>query len=286
MPPLSTLDHAVFVAGSLAIPPLTSTPIPTGERATTPPLASTLVFGRRDAVLVDVPTTTAQAEELADRVAATAKRLTHVFITHAHPDHWFGVATLLRRFPEARVVGTAETIDGMAVHGSAEMRAQVWDQVFPDQIGDTSVPANASPARTIDLEGNELSIIGVGHTDTDGTSVLHVPSLDLVVAGDALYNGVHQYLAESAGGGRTAWSAAIDAVEALAPRAVVAGHKDPDLDDDATRVIAGTRAYLQDAEDVLAQEQTPEGFFTAMTAQYPDLLNRGVVWLNAVSLYA
>lgn len=116
--------------------------------------------------------------------------------------------------------------------------------------------------------------------------MLHVPSLDLVVAGDALYNGVHPYLAESGGDGRQAWLAAIDTVEALAPRVVIAGHKDPALDDDAARVFSTTRAYLLDAERVLAEEQSPEGFFTAMTARYPDLINRGVVWLSAAALYA
>ncbi len=163
----------------------------------------------------------------------------------------------------------------------------MWDNVFPVQIGDTMVVVSVSPTGSIDLEGNELRIVGVGHTDSDGTSVLHVPSLDLVVAGDALYNGVHQYLAESTTSElREAWLAAIDTVEALAPRAVVAGHKNPALDDDAARVISGTRAYLRDAERVPAEQSAPEGFFTAMTECYPDLLNRGVVWLNAGALYA
>ena len=250
------------------------------------PLASTLVFGERDAVLVDVPTTEAQAEHLAERITATGKRLTHVFITHGHGDHWFGVSTVLRRFPDAEVVATAGTVAMMAVQGSREVRAQVWDPAFPGQIGETPVVARASLTGTIDLEGHELRIIGVGHTDTDDTSVLHVPSLDLVVAGDAVYNGVHPYLVESADGGREAWLAAIDVVEALGPRVLVAGHKDPDLDDDAVRVLVGTRDYLRSAEDVLAEQRTPDGFFDAMTARYPERLNPAVVRMSASVLYA
>ena len=250
------------------------------------PLASTLVFGERDAVLVDVPTTQAQAEHLAKRVAATGKRLTHVFITHGHGDHWFGVSTLLRRFPGAEVVATAGAVAMMAVQGSPEVRAQLWDPAFPGQIGDTSVRARASQTGTIDLEGHELRIVGVGHTDTDDTSVLHVPSLALVVAGDAAYNGVHPYLVESAGGGRTAWLAALDAIEALGPRSVVAGHKDPGLDDDAARVLAETRDYLRSAEEALAEQETPDGFVDAMTSRYPERLNPAVVRMSASALYA
>ena len=62
--------------------------------------------------------------------------------------------------------------------------------------------------------------------------MLHVPSIGLVVAGDVAYNGVHQYLLESAHGGVEAWLAALDKVAALQPRAVVAGHKNKDLPDD------------------------------------------------------
>lgn len=267
----STLDYTVFI----------SDPILVGL-----PLASTLVFGDRDAVLVDVPITEAQAERLADRIAATGKRLTTIFITHGHGDHWFGVSTVLRRFPDAEVVATAGTVAMMAVQGSSEVRAQLWDPAFPGQIGDTSVVAHASQTGTIDLEGHELRIVSVGHTDTDDTSVLHVPPLALVIAGDAAYNGVHQYLVESAGDGRQAWLAGIDVIEALEPRVVVAGHKNPDLDDDATRVLAGTRDYLAAVEDVLADQQAPDGFVDAMSARYPELLNPDVVRMNASVLYA
>lgn len=279
----SRLSYAVFVSDP--IPQNLPTPLPTGEQAMTPPLASTLISGERDAVLVDTPTTEAQAKELADWVTASGKRLTHIFITHGHGDHWFGVSTLVRHFPDAEVVATAGAVAMMAVQGSPEFRAQLWDQIFPDQIGETHVLAHASETGTIDLEGNELRIIPVGHTDTDDTSVLHVPSLDLVVAGDVLYNGVHQYLAESADGGREAWLAAIDTVEELAPRFAIAAHKNPDLDDDAARVFAGTRDYLVDIQRVRAEQQTPVGFFQEMTARFPDLLNPGVVWLSAGALY-
>ena len=58
----------------------------------------------------------------------------------------------------------------------------------------------------------------LGHTDTDDTTCLHVPDIGLVVAGDAAYNDVHLYLAESDPDRRKAWIAAIDKIEALEPR--------------------------------------------------------------------
>ena len=115
--------------------------------------------------------------------------------------------------------------------------------------------------------------------------MIHVVGLGLVVAGDVIYNGVHQYLAESAGGGLERWLAAVDLVEALAPRLVISGHKNPTLDDDAKRVIRETRDYLASARVLLAQSDTTVDFFNAMMERYPDRLNPTALWMSASALY-
>jgi len=79
-----------------------------------------------------------------------------------------------------------------------------------------------------------LVAVELGHTDTDYTTCLHVPSIGLVVAGDAAYNDVHLYLAESNAQTRQEWIAALDKIESLNPRAVVASHKRPENDDNPT----------------------------------------------------
>jgi len=61
-----------------------------------------------------------------------------------------------------------------------------------------------------------------------GSSEEHVPSVGSVVAGDAAYNDVHLYLVESNAQNRLEWISALGAIEALKPRAVIAGHKKPE----------------------------------------------------------
>ena len=174
--------------------------------------------------------TTKQTSALADWVASKGKNLTTIYITHGHGDHWFGVGTLLERFPDARVVATPDTVKVMRQNASPEMLDGAWKPGFPGQIPDKLVIAEELKGNVIDLEGHELIAVELGHTDTDYTTCLHVPSIGLVVAGDAAYNDVHLYLAESNAQKRQEWIAALDKIESLNPRAVVASHKRPEND--------------------------------------------------------
>jgi glyoxylase-like metal-dependent hydrolase (beta-lactamase superfamily II) len=274
------LGYEIFVAES--IPQNTTQLLPNGDRPVWSPLSTTMIQGQSDAVLVDPPFTREQAHAVSDWVRASNKNVTHIFVTHGHGDHWFTAGMLADEF-DAQIVATAGTIEQM--HRNVAMRDAVWDRLFPGQIPESNVTAVPAENNRIELEGRQLDIVEVGHTDTDATSVLHAPDLDLVVAGDTVYNGVHLYLAESADGGRDKWRSAIGIVESLNPRWIVAGHKNKDLDDSAARAISQTRDYLNSADELLPQHTTALGFFNAMVERFPDRLNPGALWLGAAALY-
>ncbi len=121
----------------------------------------------------------------------------------------------------------------------------------------------------------------LGHTDTDNTTCLHIPDLDLVVAGDAAYNDVHLYLAESDSERRKAWIGAIDKIEALEPVAVIAGHKRAGRADDP-KILEETRQYIRDFDRVDAYRYGPTlELYNQMLAIYPDRVNPGVLWISA-----
>ncbi|GAA3431355.1 MBL fold metallo-hydrolase [Kutzneria kofuensis] len=278
-----SLDYEVLISDP--IPQSIKELVPNGDRRMFSPISSTLIYGSDDAVLVDPPLTVDQTAAIGDRIERSGKRLTHIFATHGHADHWFGAGPLSKRFPGARVVASAGTIAQMRVHADPDFRARFWDRLFPGQLPDSPVSAETVSGNRFQLEGHDLVIVEVGHSDTDDTSVLHVPDLGLVVAGDVIYNGVHQYLAESADGGLDAWLAAIDRVEQLGARHITAGHKDAGLDDDAGRAIAETRRYLLDARELLAVHASAEDFFHAMLERHPSRLNAGALWNGASTLY-
>ncbi|MFJ1601847.1 MBL fold metallo-hydrolase [Streptomyces sp. NPDC088253] len=257
--------------------------MPNGDEIVSSPVSSTLIYGERDAALVDPPLTHPQIAQVAEGVARSGKRIAYVYITHGHPDHWFGTATLLEQFgdDDTVVYATEGTIWQMReqLKGKEEGFARTFSQV-PENTPVLAVPV---PAEGFRLEGQVLRAVETGHTDTDDSSVLHVPSIGLVVAGDVVYNGVHQMMLEGGNGGLQAWLEGIDRVAALHPRHVVAGHKNKDLPDDP-RILDETGRYLRDAIRLLAGNPTPLEFFDEMMKLHGDRLNPGPLWYSGLGL--
>jgi glyoxylase-like metal-dependent hydrolase (beta-lactamase superfamily II) len=269
---------------SPAVPIRSDEIVPDGTPRQWSPITSTVIWGDRDAVLVDPPLTVPQAVAVTDWIVASGKRLTAIFSTHGHGDHWFGTSTVRERFPEAVHYAQPAAIETMRSLAAPEQRRDRWDVQFPGLIGDTTVHAVAPPGGSIELEGHDLVPVDTGHTDTDGTSVLHVPSIGLVVAGDVVYANVHQSLREGSADGFLQWIAALDAVAALSPSHVVCGHKDPSRDDDP-RHIDETRGYLLDVLALLDGPMTARDFFDAMRRRHPHRLNTGALWSGAQALF-
>lgn len=278
----SKLEHQLFVTRQ--IPQAGRGPLPDGSTRMWSPITSTLIMGSRDAVLVDPPLTTGQSAEVGDWIAASGRDLRYIYLTHGHGDHWFAAIPLVQRFPEVTVLATHGTQQLMAAQNSEEFRAEFWDRVFPGQLPAGELDVTTVDGRGFELEGSSLVPVEVGHTDTEATTMLHVPDIGLLVAGDVVYNGVHLYLTESDGvAGIDSWLAALDVAEVLEPKLVIAGHKNIDAPD-LPGQIGSTREYLNDARGLLTSCKNAQEFYEAMMGRHGDRINPGALWGAAITL--
>jgi glyoxylase-like metal-dependent hydrolase (beta-lactamase superfamily II) len=221
-----------------------------------------------------------QARALANWIAASGKNLTTIYATHGHGDHFFGVSTILERFPAARFVARPEAIEIMRQQASPESLATFWNPRFPGQLSSQLAIAEELTGNVINLEGQDLVSVPLGFTDTAGTTCLHVPSIGLIVAGDAAYNGVHLHLSESPDRQkRQEWLAALDKMESLKPRAVIAGHKRAGNVDNP-KILGETRKYIRDFERLATQTTTARELYDQMLTLYPDWGNPGALWTS------
>src|SRR5260370_4562589 len=132
-----SLNYDVFVAPEK---PFIGPPPRVGDPPAWDPTTSTLIFGARDAVLVESLMTIREATALADWVRLHDRRLTTIYITHGHGDHYLGLPVVLDRFPDARPVATTGTVRQMQQQAGAGDLDDSLRAPFPCHIPSTVPP--------------------------------------------------------------------------------------------------------------------------------------------------
>lgn len=231
-------------------------------------VTSTLVSGSKDAVLVDAYFSLPDAKKLADDIAATKKNLTTIYVSHAHPDHYFGLVVLKEKFPKAKLVALAATVE--AIKKTAKAKADYWKGVYGDKVPATPVIPEALVGTTITVEGEKLEIHGGVQGDDKSNSYVWIPSLKTVIAGDIVYDGVHLWTAETNAADRKAWVKTLDEISALQPTVVVPGHQKPEKTG-APANLAFCKDYLTAYDQAVAGAKTAEDVQKTVKAKYADL---------------
>lgn len=252
---------------------MTTKPLPFEIPPTWSHMASTLISGEKEAILIDPPLTINQGNQISawiEGVLGPSKKLTTIYITHGHGDHYFSVTTILERFPDAKVLATEATIKHMAQQIEPEYYNGLWGASFPGQLEPPSVEAlKALEGNTIDLEGYAINIVEAGHSDTHDSTFVHIPDLNMVVAGDVCYNELHQWLAEALDENeRNAWIAALEKIARLKPATVIASHKLPGAVDGINNVFS-TIKYIRAFGECKNESKDAGELYHKMLARYP-----------------
>jgi len=138
---------------------------------------------------------------------------------------------------------------------------------------------------TFQIEGHGFHAVEAGHTDTYDTTVLHVPSIKLIVAGDVVYGDVHQFFGEAnETEKRKEWLRALDTIEPLQPQTVIAGHKRAGTVDGIFNLYK-TRKYIEDFERAVQESSGWEELWRKVQAQYPNRINPHAILRGAFAAF-
>lgn len=249
-------------------------------RGTFSPTTATLIFGSQEAVLIDAEHIRSDVAALGDLIEQAGRRLTTIYVTHGHADHWYGAGALARRFPTADVVATRPVVD--YIGQTSHLAAKQWSSMFGERVVSPTVMPRALDATPLDLEGNEIRIVEVGQGDIAPSTVVHIPAIDMVVAGDVVYNEVHVMLAFAGRDHWRSWMDSLDVIEALHPKMIVAGHKRPGVSDrDVARMLDQTRSYIRDFADLADTMDNSRELVKRMKEYYPGFGNEWTLRYSA-----
>ncbi len=216
---------------------------------------STLICGERDAILIDAQFTLSDARKLVTMIKESGKNLSMVYITHHHPDHYFGLQEIVNAFPDAQILAQPTTVE--SIKKTWKGKVEQWAPVYGNNITTAPVIPKPMSGMVLELEGDMFPIYMNAQGDDHGNSYVWIPSLNAVICGDIVYNGVYPWTADTTPADRKEWIRTLEKIESLNPSMAVAGHKDPAKTDDPS-CIRFMKEYLRYFDAAIITSKTAD----------------------------
>ena len=229
------------------------------------PVTSTIVYGKKDAALIDAQFQKQYAEQVVKEIKSMKKNLKYVFVSYHDPDYYFGLNVIRKAFPEAKIISTAQT--AYLIEASKDMKLDVWK----DQLG-TDAPDTLIVPEVVDslpsIEGNALEI--KYNKDDSAHPFVWIPSLKAIIGGGSVTEGGHIWMADTQGDkGIERWQQVIASMKQLEPATVVPAHFV--TSDYKPQVLDFVEKYLADYRQAAAKSNNAAELTAAMEKAWPQL---------------
>lgn len=231
-------------------------------------VASVVIFGKTDAVLIDTQFTLADAEKVATEIKASGKKLTTIFVSHGDPDFYFGLEVFKKYFPEVTAYASPATVEH--IKATAQKKLEVWGERLGKNITSNAILPQVLKGNSIDLEGQKLEIVGL--EEFPNKTFVWIPSIKAVVGGINVFGTTfHLWMADAqTAEARKSWISVLDKIVALNPEIVIPAHANSNSPFDIS-AVKHTKSYIQFYEEALKTNKTSEDLITTLKAKYPIL---------------
>ncbi|MDO5103066.1 MAG: MBL fold metallo-hydrolase [Lautropia sp.] len=268
----ATADKAADRAESLTIEAFTPGPDALFS------VASVMVKGQQEVMLIDAQFSAADAQKLVDSIKASGKRLSTIFISHGDPDFYFGLATLKDAFPDARVLATAQTVEH--IQKTKDGKLAYWGPQMGNNAPAYLVVPEVLQGDTLTLEGQSLKVVGLDGPAPERT-VLWIPSIKTIVGGVPVVGQEHVWMADTQTPQSHAdWLSMLGRIEALNPTVVIPGHFADGAPLDL-RSVRFTADYIRAFDEESAKARNSAELIEAMKQRYPGLPGEESLALSA-----
>ena len=242
---------------------------------------STLFYGERDAILVDASQLLSDTHRMVAQIIPMRKNLTHIYVSHFHPDHHFGLGVLQNAFPHAKIVALPSVVKDVVFTSSDKVDMWAIDRFGPDIPTKTTIPMPLHEPR-LELEGHELLFSDGWEGDSINNSAVWVPSIGVVCATDIAFHDCHLWPIESNVARRARWRKDIRRLLDFGPRVVIPGHCDEakikileDVQNDPSRTytecVDWSVRYLDNYEEAYNTAKNGSELLERMNKHYADV---------------
>ncbi|WNJ20298.1 MBL fold metallo-hydrolase [Pontibacter sp. G13] len=210
-------------------------------------------------IVVDCQYLRPQAKQFAQFVRSLEKPIEKVIITHAHPDHYFG----LEQYGSAKAFASASTRKAIKEFGEATIEAQ--KEFLGNQIPDApTLVDNIQKPGVEKYDGVKIRFEEFQGVEAESIMTIRIPVLNTMICADLLYNQTHLYLAH---GHFDGWRNAVQKLTSYdGMNHFICGHGDH-----AERTIIPEMVnYLDQAEQIFQTAESPEAMKVALIEAFPD----------------
>lgn len=236
-------------------------------------VTSTIICGKEECALIDTQWTRGNALRVAAEILETGLELKWIFVTHAHPDHYWGLGEIAKIFPNAKCYAPKPVVT--LYYHQYQAKLDEWEET----IGRTNLcrtqceSLEALPGTELEIEGEQVQIIRC-MGDLMWNTIVWIPSIKTVVGSDVIFNQAHPFTCEVTKNQRMLWRKDIEAIRNLQAEVIIPGHMRKDLPLDESS-LTFMEQYLIATEEELEKNTDAAGFFYGMYKRFPNasLLN-------------
>ena len=187
---------------------------------------STLFYGEKDAVLIDASMLQSDAHKMVSEIITMRKNLTHIYVSHFHPDHHFGLHVVRHAFPKAKIVALSQSVHDIVDTTNDKVDMWSYDRFGPADIPSSTIVPMILEKPFVELEGEKIEFYDGYEGDSINNTIVWVPSMKVICATDVAFHDCHLWPIESDVKRREKWRKDIARMMDFDPRIVIPGHHD------------------------------------------------------------